>query len=45
VPSSETYFSKKVTFDKDEFATGVRITHPWWKVRGAWPDDNSQDVL
>jgi len=23
----------------------VRITHPWWKVRGAWPDDNSQDVL
>jgi putative ABC transport system permease protein len=45
VPVVGTYFSKKVTFDKDEFATGVRITHPWWKVRGAWPDDNSQDVL
>ena len=23
------------------FVTGVRITHPWWKVQGAWPDDNS----
>lgn len=40
-----TYFSKKITFGKDEFATGVRITHPWWKVRGAWPDDESQDLL
>jgi putative ABC transport system permease protein len=40
-----TYFSKKVTFGKDDFATGVTITHPWWKVRGAWPDDSSQDVL
>jgi putative ABC transport system permease protein len=40
-----TYFSKKLTFGKEDFATGVRITHPWWKVRGAWPDDESQDVL
>jgi len=40
-----TYFSKKLTFGKEEFVTGVRITHPWWKVQGAWPDDESQDVL
>jgi putative ABC transport system permease protein len=25
--------------------TGVRSTHPWWKVEGTWPEDNSQDVL
>jgi len=27
-----TYFNKKLTFGKEEFTTGVRITHPWWKV-------------
>jgi putative ABC transport system permease protein len=40
-----TYFSKHLTFGKEDFTTGVRVTHPWWKVQGAWPDDNSQDVL
>jgi putative ABC transport system permease protein len=40
-----TYFSKTLTFGKDQFVTGVRITHPWWKVQGAWPDDDSNDVL
>ena len=40
-----TYFSKQLSFGKDDFLTGVRITHPWWRVQGAWPDDNSQDVL
>lgn len=40
-----TYFSKPLTFGKENFSTGVRITHPWWKVQGAWPDDNSSDVL
>jgi putative ABC transport system permease protein len=40
-----TYFSKTLTFGKQEFTTGVRNTHPFWKVQGAWPDDNSQDVL
>jgi putative ABC transport system permease protein len=40
-----TYFSKPVHFGKDDVVTGVRITHPWWKVQGAWPDDDSQDVL
>ncbi len=40
-----TYFAKRVSFGKEEFATGVRTTHPWWKVSGAWPDDSSRDVL
>jgi putative ABC transport system permease protein len=40
-----TYFAKRVSFGKEEFTTGVRSTHPWWKVSGAWPDDGSRDVL
>jgi putative ABC transport system permease protein len=40
-----TYFSKRLTFGKQEFVTGVRATHPFWKVQGAWPDDDSSDVL
>jgi putative ABC transport system permease protein len=40
-----TYFSRLLTFGKEQFTTGVRITHPWWKVEGAWPSDDSQDVL
>ncbi len=40
-----TYFSKRLTFGTEQFSTGVRTTHPWWKVAGAWPDDTSRDVL
>jgi putative ABC transport system permease protein len=40
-----TYFSKDLSFGKEEFQTGVRAIYPWWKVSGAWPEDNSQDVL
>lgn len=40
-----TYFAKRVVFGNDEFTTGVRSTHSWWKVSGAWPDDRSRDVL
>ncbi len=40
-----TYFSRKLSFGKQEFNTGVRSTHPWWKVQGAWPDDESTDIL
>ena len=28
-----TYFNKQLTFGKEDFTTGVRITHPWWKVQ------------
>jgi putative ABC transport system permease protein len=40
-----TYFAKKLTFGTEEFITGVRNTHSWWKVEGAWPGDESRDVL
>ncbi len=40
-----TYFAKSVSYGKEEFTTGVRSTHPWWKVSGAWPEDSSRDVL
>ena len=40
-----TYFSKALRFGKDDFETGVRITHPWWKVSGEWPADNSDSVI
>jgi putative ABC transport system permease protein len=40
-----TYFSRQLTFGKEEFQTGVCAIYPWWKVRGTWPRDDSQDVL
>ena len=40
-----TYFSKPLLLGKEQFSTGVRTTHPWWKVQGSWPDDSSLDVL
>lgn len=40
-----TYFSRQITFGKEKFATGVRATHPWWRVTGAWPEDDSHDVV
>ena len=40
-----TYFAKNVVFGKQDFITGVRTTHPWWRVQGSWPDDNSADLL
>lgn len=40
-----TYFTKRFAYGKEEFTTGVRSTHPWWKVNGAWPGDESRDVL
>jgi putative ABC transport system permease protein len=27
-----TYFEKRLSFGNDNFTTGVRATHPWWKV-------------
>jgi putative ABC transport system permease protein len=44
-PLLGTYFARNITFGKESFTTGVRSTHPWWKVDGAWPADDSQDVL
>jgi putative ABC transport system permease protein len=33
-----TYFNKALSFGKEDFSTGVRITHPWWKVTGPCGD-------
>jgi putative ABC transport system permease protein len=33
-----TYFDKPLSFGKEAFATGVKITHPWWKVEGLCGD-------
>jgi putative ABC transport system permease protein len=40
-----TYFAKQISFGKEQFATGVKSTFPWWKVAGQWPGDRSQDTL
>ena len=40
-----TYFAKKISYGNEDFVTGAKSLYPWWKVSGAWPDDNSQDVL
>jgi putative ABC transport system permease protein len=40
-----TYFAKQISYGNETFVTGVRSTHPWWKVAGAWPNDSSRDVL
>src|SRR5947209_3076988 len=40
-----TYFAKPLSFGKEEFTTGVRTTHPWWKVSGAWTEDGSHDFV
>jgi putative ABC transport system permease protein len=40
-----TYFAKPLAYGTEHFTTGVRDTHPWWRVAGAWPADDSQDVL
>ena len=40
-----TYFNKTLKYGDESFRTGVTITHPWWKVQGAWPADDSNQVL
>jgi putative ABC transport system permease protein len=40
-----TYFAKQLKYGTEVFTTGVRNTQPWWKVSGAWPSDESSDVL
>src|SRR5436853_1137553 len=30
-----TYFSKQLHFEREDFTTGVRLTHPWWKLQEA----------
>jgi putative ABC transport system permease protein len=36
-----TYFNKPLSFGKENFTTGVRITHPWWKLEVSCGDGAS----
>lgn len=45
VPVVGTYFAKKIKTKSEAVVTGVRTTHPWWKVQGDWPNDESREVL
>ncbi len=40
-----TYFHKQITYGTQSITTGVPQTHPWWRVQGEWPADESTDVL
>lgn len=41
IPLWGTNFDKKVPITGDEeFRTGVRVINPYWRVTGAWPDDD-----
>lgn len=40
-----TYFARRITYGTEQVTTGVKTTYPLWKVAGAWPEDNSPDVL
>jgi putative ABC transport system permease protein len=40
-----TYFARRVAYGKEEITTGVRSMYPWWKVAGAWPADDSVDLV
>jgi putative ABC transport system permease protein len=40
-----TYFNHNFKYGAETFTTGVRATHPWWKVAGEWPGDDSHDLL
>lgn len=40
-----TYFAKSLKVGDETITTGVKSTNPWWKVSGAWPGDESRDIL
>src|SRR5258708_5731972 len=40
-----TYFAHAVRYGNEDFVTGVRATHPLWKVAGTWPAGSSDELL
>ena len=40
-----TYFHKQLKYGDEQFATGAPGVYPYWKVNGAWPADDAQEVL
>ena len=35
-----TYFAKPVAVGGNTYVEGVKLTHPWWKIKGALPQDD-----
>ncbi len=40
-----TWFAHPFRYGPESFNSGARATNPWWKVEGAWPADDANDVL
>ena len=40
-----TYFHKQLKYGDEQFSTGAPDVYPYWKVNGAWPADDSNQVL
>lgn len=40
-----TYFHKQLKYGDEVFIAGAEKTYPYWKVAGAWPKDDSSEVL
>ena len=41
-----TWYDRAVPVPDDtEFPTGVRVTHPWWKVEGKWFSDEADEAV
>src|SRR5581483_1391063 len=40
-----TYFSKPLSYGKEQYVTGVRSMNAGWRVAGNWPSDDSNDIL
>ncbi|MBV9343218.1 MAG: ABC transporter permease [Acidobacteria bacterium] len=40
-----TYFQKPLKYGNRQFTTGARATFPWWRISGAWPEDDSDNLL
>jgi putative ABC transport system permease protein len=44
-PIIGTWFAHEMKLNNEDFITGIHQTHKWWGVDGAWPAENSEDVL
>ncbi len=40
-----TYFHKQLKYGDEQFSTGAPGVYPYWKVNGAWPNDDANEVL
>ena len=40
-----TYFHKQLKYGDEQFATGAPDVYPYWKVNGAWPNDQADEAV